>query len=84
MKHMNLIAVGIACLVLFVGAFIGRKDLRKYSLKHPETQINSQEVLSTEDQVIVPTETISPTTVDNQYPTETFTPTPTSEFEMYP
>lgn len=76
---MNIVAIAIACVVLFVGAYVGKKDLSKYA---QNTQVEEgSEVLSTEDeQSIENDEGDASVSVDikNSIGDETATPTGTA------
>src|SRR5258706_6460349 len=47
---MNLVAIAIACVVLFVGAYVGKKDLSRYAQNSNARLEEKHEVLSTEDE----------------------------------
>lgn len=80
MYFMNIIAIAIACVVLFAGAYIGKKELTNEvtnEVTKPRERILQEEVLSEEDRLEdvaeTPFETSESVTV-----TQTQSPSPTS------
>jgi hypothetical protein len=79
---MNLISIAIACVVLVVGAYIGKKEI--HELAQNENMEIRQEVLSTEDEEPHVDEGEASVSVDTQNSFETETPTQTPQDTLTP